>query len=949
MYPLKNYSLILLLAALVLHTHAQAPPKVTQEDLPRIPPRSVDKALKSFTHLPGLEIQLLVSEPLINDPVAMTFDANGSMYVVEMRGYSEQANDNLGQIRLVFDRDRDGQYESSMVFYKGLSWPTAIIAYDGGVFVGASPDIYYLKDTTRNGEADVVKKIFTGFGKHNVQGLLNSFRWGLDGRIHGSASSTGGMIKRVGDADHTPVKMRGYDFSFDPVKLDIRPESGGAQHGMSFDNFGRKFVCSNSDHIQMVMYDIHQIPSNSKLPWPGPRLSIATDGPQAEVFRTSPIENWRKIRTNWRVNKIVGGPIEGGGRPAGYFTGSTGICIYRGTAMPESYHNLAFIADVGSNLVHRKQLKPNGVAFSAHRIDAGKEFLTSNDVWFRPVQLKNGPSGGLYLLDMYREVIEHPKSLPQPIKKHLDLTSGRDRGRIWRVVKKGTKVKPVPEYRKLGDRALLDVLGHQDGWHRDTATRLLIEHKAHLLLAESLVNIVRESDNPHKRLHALSLLRVGGKYPEQALTLGLNDAAPEIREFTFTTFKPEEAKTFSPELQGTIIERLSDDQIRVQFQAALHARYINHPQKIPQIAKILKTTQDRWLQLAAMSALDTNESMAILLRLAGDNAFKQSSPGKRIIPQLMKVVGADNPKQIQQLTATVVKQAIATATDDTQPIAQRLSAINDLTVGSAKQVIPTLKQLAKSEHEEIKAAALRVWGNYNDPQLTQYCLANRQGASDRLGQVLDEIIIGRKDRILTMLDAVEKEQFKLEYLSLNAQLQLSQYKDKAIAEKLKMVAPALVNQNRNVVLQRYLPALKKKGNAQAGKVIYQQFCMLCHQAENQGVPLGPSLSAMAARGPEAILVNIIDPNREVNPEFENTIIHTKDGRVLAGIVKSRTPSILTLILPGGVTQQVERTQIKTVQPQGVSLMPVGLENGINPAQMADLIAYIMSLQTKADQ
>ncbi len=203
---------------------------------------------------------------------------------------------------------------------------------------------------------------------------------------------------------------------------------------MCFDDWGRKFVSSNSDHIQQVMYEDHQHREKRVLPRASARISIAADGPQAEVFRTSPVEPWRIVRTRLRVAGKVAGPVEGGGRAAGYFTGATGVTIYRGDAWPEQWKGVAIIGDVGSNLVHRKRLEANGLEFIARRIDKESEFITSSDIWFRPAQFANAPDGSLHVIDVCREVIEHPKSLPPEIKQHLDLTSGRDRGRIYRVV-----------------------------------------------------------------------------------------------------------------------------------------------------------------------------------------------------------------------------------------------------------------------------------------------------------------------------------------------------------------------------------------------------------------------------------------------------------------------------------------------------------------------------------
>src|SRR5262245_1582266 len=430
------------------------------DELPRIRPHEPADALATFQTLPGFRIEQTAAEPLVHSPVALSFDENGRMYVVEMIDYSEQDKEFLGAVRLLEDTDQDGRFDKSTVFADKLSWPTAIACYDGGVFVGAAPDIVYLKDTDGDGKADVRKVVFTGFGRSNVQGLFNSFQWGLDNRIHGATSSSGGQIVRPDVAGAKPVAVSGRDFAFDPKTLELAPTSGGAQHGMSFDDWGRKFLSSNSDHIQLVMYDDRYLARNPYLAAPGSRVSIAADGPQAEVFRISPVEPWRIVRTRLRVSGTVPGPIEGGGRAAGYFTGATGVTIYRGHAWPQEFHGQAFIGDVGSNIVHRKLLEPDGVGLVARRADEKREFVASTDTWFRPAQFANAPDGNLYIIDVYREVIEHPASLPPMIKKHLDLTSGRDRGRIYRVVRDDFRQPPPLGLDRVSTADLVAALAH---------------------------------------------------------------------------------------------------------------------------------------------------------------------------------------------------------------------------------------------------------------------------------------------------------------------------------------------------------------------------------------------------------------------------------------------------------------------------------------------------------
>src|SRR5437867_8058658 len=184
---MKPRFLLASLIGSVAATMLAAEPQVDPSQLRRVPPTAADQALATFRVKPGFRIELVAAEPLVIDPIALSFDENGRLYVVEMRDYSERRAERLGRIRLLEDSDGDGRFDKSTVFAEGLPWPTAVICWNGGAFVGATPDLLYLKDTTGDGVADERRVVFTGFGsgvaRLNVQALLNSFTWGLDNRI----------------------------------------------------------------------------------------------------------------------------------------------------------------------------------------------------------------------------------------------------------------------------------------------------------------------------------------------------------------------------------------------------------------------------------------------------------------------------------------------------------------------------------------------------------------------------------------------------------------------------------------------------------------------------------------------------------------------------------------------------------------------------------------------
>ena len=241
-----------------------------------------------------------------------------------------------GNVSRLEDRDGDGRFETRTIFLDGLSWPTGIVPYDGGVFIAVAPDILYAKDTNGDGVADVKKVMFTGFGTENVQGLLNGLLWGPDGWIYGVASSNGGTIQNRSRPEPKPVSVRGRDFRFKPDGSAFEAISGGGQFGHSFDDWGHRFTCNNSNHIRQIVLPSHYLERNPALIPPAVILDIAAEGPAAPVFRISPPEPWRVVRTRQRAAD----PVLSRRLPptelfaTGFFTSATGVTIYRGSSYP---------------------------------------------------------------------------------------------------------------------------------------------------------------------------------------------------------------------------------------------------------------------------------------------------------------------------------------------------------------------------------------------------------------------------------------------------------------------------------------------------------------------------------------------------------------------------------------------------------------------------------------
>ena len=419
----------------------------------------------------------------------MEYDENGRAYVAEMLDYpyTDRTNDKplterttdlpLGRIRLLEDADGDGRFDRSTVFADGLSWPTGLALWKGGVYVAATPDLWYFKDTDGDRRADIRRKVFTGFSKFNVQAVINNLRWGLDHRIYGAGGSNGGLIRRAGDGSGSPLKMAANDFRFDPAKEQFELISGGARFGQAFDDWGRRFICNIRNPIRHAVIEDRYLARNPLHPVVSPLHDVAQAGDTLPIYRISRPEPWRVINSRRLASDPTVASPRSETTAAGYVTAACGLTIYRGSAYPPEYYGQAFLGEVAANVIHRQRLSPAGMTFRAERIDRAVEFVASTDNWFRPVNFTNAPDGTLHVLDMCRETIEHPWSIPDDIKKALDLESGRDRGRIYRLTPPGFKLTKPPRLGSASVAELVAALENPNAWWRETASRLIYERQ----------------------------------------------------------------------------------------------------------------------------------------------------------------------------------------------------------------------------------------------------------------------------------------------------------------------------------------------------------------------------------------------------------------------------------------------------------------------------------------
>jgi len=975
--------LVTLFAASLWLTAAQgAEPAVDPKDLPRTPPTEPANALTTFQVKPGFHLEIAAAEPIVVDPVAMSFDENGRLFVVEMRDYSERRDERLGRIRLLVDSDGDGRFDKSTIFAEGLAWPTAIICYDGGVFVGATPDIWYFKDTNGDGVADQKTLVFTGFAEPrpgsaqraerlNVQGLFNSFNWTLDNRIHGSSGTMGGFVHQPNSTNG--IDVRGKDFSFDPRNLsDLRTETGGGQHGLTFDDLGRKFVCQNSAHIREVMYEDRYANRNPYYTMPPATIDIPVDGPAAEVYRISPEEPWRVIRTAWRVSGKVPGLIEGGGRASGYFTGASGVTIYRGNAFPGEFTGDAFIADVGSNLIHRKKLHPNGIALLAKRPpDEEKvEFIASRDLWFRPVQFANAPDGTLYFADMYREVIEHPWSIPESIKKHLDLNSGNDRGRIYRIVPDGFRQPALPQLSRASTSELVETLAHRNGWHRDTAARLLYERQDKAAIPQ-LVGLVRNSPSAMARMHSLYALDGIHALAPAQLIGALNDSDEIVRAHAVRLLERTKMEWSEPQLNSAIAHLARDPSILVIYQLALSLGEFPATNRVDLLARIAGNhSADPWIRAALLSSLRTGAG-EFWTRLRSSEA----SMNAELFSGVLKILGEQHePHELEQVLQALNKEAneaqafswaaalasglqksgafdrrafealfsraLESVALPSRAEAERNAAaelVGDATFAQAGAALFNLLQ--PSEPASLQRTALHSLRQFTYQSIATRLIALWRGFTPQLRSEALDLMIARAASAQQLLAAMQSGQITAAELNASQKRALLQHPTATVRTlATTLLTPA---EAPSRLFAEYRPALDVTGVATRGRELYVQRCASCHRAGKEGNHVGPDFASVVNSGKEKLLLNIVDPNKEVPPQYLAYTAETKTGEAITGIISSESGASISLLEATGRTNTLLRSEINHLQSQGQSLMPEGLLSGLSHQQVADLLAFIV--------
>lgn len=951
-------------------------------------------------HLPkGLRAELVACEPNVIDPVAIAFDEDGRLYVAEMPGYPNggvaTGTVSSGRIKLLEDRDGDGYYETATTFADHLRFPTSVMAWKNGVLAAVAPDLVYLEDTDGDGKADRRRVLYTGFDLANIQQLLSGFQWGLDNWVYAGAGGAGGTITCPEKPDSPPVSLHGRGVRFHPDRPgSLEPTSGGGQFGLAADEWQRWFVNTNSQHLRHIVLPDHYLRRNPSLPVAATTLDIPDHGAACKVHRLSPFEAWRVERTQRRqkgpeAKRLPPTELV----PGGFVTSGCGPVVYLADRLPEAYRGNTFICDPANNLVHRDLLVPHGATFVAKRAEADTEFLASPDNWFRPVNLAVGPDGGLYLVDFYREVIETPLSLPDDIKSKLNLES-RGRGRIWRIVPEGTRKAAKPALRKASTAELVGHLDHPNVWWRLTAQRLLVERQDRAA-KDPLRYLARNARTAPGRAHALWTLRGLNALDDDLVEQALLDPEPGVREQGLRL--ADERLRASAALRKAVAALAEDPSPRVRFQLAFTLGEADAPELVAALAKVARRdVGDPWTETAVLSSA-ARTAPALLAELARDREFTggESSAPLNFLTRLAALVGArggdaelaqalrlldgkaeglpwrtalltglgqgmqnggrslsrlwaDPPAALKATLARVqplFAQAAAAVRDGKLPVRDRVAAARLLAFGPTDVAAPALREvLTPLNPADLQLAAVRALSAHDDRRVSAALLAPWNGYSPVVRREVVEALFARPDRLAALLDAVGRKEVLAGQIEPSRLDQLRNHADPEVRRRAKALLAGRADADRKKVLDDYRAALDLAGDAARGRAVFRKTCATCHRLENEGTEVGPDLlSALRTKTREGLLIDILDPSRDVDPRYVNYVLTTKAGRQLTGMIAAETASSITLRRADRAEDTVLRGQVEEVQATAKSVMPEGLEMQLGKQDVADVIAYLLAV------
>jgi len=943
---------------------------------PSGPPYSPEQSVETLEIVDGFEVELFASEPLIQDPVDMTVDERGRMYVVEMPGYPLDTSGS-GRIKMLHDTDGDGYPDQATLFAHGLTLPNGIMPWKDGVLVTDAPDVLYYEDSDGDGISDIREVILTGFALTNPQYNVNNPLYGIDNWIYlsnyGTVSwtekfadtfgDTGGEIYYASapDAVRLPRNAHDRNVRFRPDSFELEMRSNSSQFGHTFNEWGHHFLNDNSHPIFHEALAGRYMERNLNVAVAEAAHYSFDHGPQERVFPIT-IDPEHQLLTD-----------------RGVFTSACGITWYHGGLFPAPYdRSVTFSAEPVHNVVFAAQVRSSGSVFTASRLTEGHEFLASTDGWFRPVNFSVGPDGALYVVDYYRQIVEHPEWMDDAVVAAGDLQQGIQMGRIYRVFPEGgSSPSWLNAMEPMSAEQYVERLSDPNGWWRITAQRMLVTAQDTSAITH-LRGHLDQQQSAEGNLHTLWTLHGLGALHTDDILNGLMHAHPRIRENAIRLAEMDSTQwsSLSPHLLQMAND--PDPQVRYQLLLTLGIMGMDSEEVLSVQDEILQQDMDdHWVQIAAQLSMPSDRLFSTAMSHSDQPALLEKIAATMVQERNVKILfdqlfteNADRQWWFAPLLRGMASASVVPTENQASQLIDRMWASEDEAIASAildllpskaldPVVIETSRLLAQDEqaliHLRTRAVRLlskaRVDANILLQLFTQDAPLDLQlevlhGLRFSQGVHVAEHILGEWERLTPRL---RNEALPIFNTAVRAHLFVE-------ALESGIVSPSELSWGHRVYLMRDTPEPTRSrarallrtmdesvdlsssdldGDIESGALVYATVCASCHARG-----FGPDLSTVRHWSEPMLAAAIIKPSQAISTGYELWEIATVWGDTLQGVVASETASALYLLNEHS-DQTLIRSDIISVTPVTRSAMPEDLIG--DPQELADVIAFVKQL------
>jgi putative heme-binding domain-containing protein len=741
------------------------------------------------------------------------------------------------------------------------------------------------------------------------------------------------------------------------------------------DDWDNWFGCDNTHLGWHYPLPDHYVRRNPHAAPPNPAVLLVSNA-SAQLFPAGDLQ----------LFKLSGPP----GRP----TAVCGIGVYRDDLLGKDVTGDLFSCEPVNLLVHRMKLVPKGSTFTTKRApgEEKSEFLTSTDPWFRPVQARTGPDGCLWVVDMHRFVIEHPRWIPPEDLAKVDVRAGATLGRIIRVRPTDHEPRPMMRLDKLDNGGLVEALDSPNGCQRDLAMQMLLWRDAKDA-TPALTKLAAECLRPEGRMQALCVLDGLGTHDRSLISRALRDPSAGVRRHAVRLTEAIPDASDHPDLQITGLTTDPDPQVRLQTACSLGDW--KGDVAVGRLLEMLGDHRDdRHLSGAIWSGLRDDKGPALLravakmdrsrlplydfdlpaiasmaataARFEKDDAvseFVGALIAERPTERTMYTVGgvlvaldrtaaivarvADRPVNGDDVLNEPTRQAVRRYTDHARDVARdpratpaiRKAAISLLGRITADGAILN-DLLTPRQPFEVQAAAVVALGRIPGGESANALLTGWNGYSPALKSQILDLLLSRPAGAKRLLDAIEQNAVSVSQIDAARRQRLLLHKDADVRNRATKLFAASINPDRQKVLVAYQDALKTAGDAAHGRAVFAKSCSVCHQLEKVGHVVGPDLAQLQNKSPAYLLQEILDPNRNVDSRYVEYRATTKAGRVFNGLLFAESATSITLRAQEGRDQPLLREEIDTLESTSRSLMPEGLEKDLSRQDLADLIAFL---------